>query len=131
MGLRPSRRFQRSHPRPAESVDDQSSSANDVRSADLLDPRRLRFLSLEANVLVSKKHNVFYYWETCRHQARECYAKALMDQAEAEQMQMGEKVRLFDETRLKARSRGVAHHMIIRSERLEQGLKTHFVAPRL
>ena len=54
-----------------------------------------------------------------------------MEQAEAQFEATGEKVRLFDETIYSASTWDKERRVIIKSERLEQGLNTRFVVTNL
>ena len=78
-----------------------------------------------------EKHNVFYCLGACRNQVLERHADALMKQAEAKFEETGEKVRLFDETNYSAKTWDKERRVIIKSERLEQGLNTRFVVTNL
>jgi len=78
-----------------------------------------------------EKHDVFYCLGACRNKVLERHAQALMEQAEAQYEQTGEKVRLFGETRYAAKSWDTERRMIIKSERLEQGINTRFVVTNL
>ena len=55
----------------------------------------------------------------------------LMQQAEAEFEETGEKVRLFSETNYAAKTWDKERRVIIKSERLRQGLNTRFVVTNL
>ena len=78
-----------------------------------------------------EKHDVFYCLGACRNQVLERHADALMKQAEAEFEKTGEKVRLFDETSYSAKTWDRQRRVIIKSERLEEGLNTRFVVTNL
>lgn len=78
-----------------------------------------------------EKHDVFYCLGACRNKVLERHADALMQQAEAEFEKKGEKVRLFDETSYAAKTWDKERRVIIKSERLEQGLNTRFVITNL
>lgn len=78
-----------------------------------------------------EKHNVFYCLGACRNKVLEQHAGPLMQQAEAEFGTSGEKVRLFGETRYAAATWDKERRMIIKSERLQQGLNTRFVVTNL
>lgn len=77
------------------------------------------------------KNNVFYCLGACRNKVLEQHAAELMQQAEAQYEASGEKVRLFDETTYSAQTWDKARRVIIKSERLEQGLNTRFVVTNL
>jgi hypothetical protein len=78
-----------------------------------------------------EKHDVCYCLGACRNQVLERHADALMKQAEAEFEKTGEKVRLFGETNYSAKTWDKERRVIIKSERLEQGLNTRFVVTNL
>lgn len=78
-----------------------------------------------------EKHSVSYCIGACRNQVLERHAAALMEQAEAEFEETGEKVRLFGETNYSAKTWDKERRVIIKSERLEQGLNTRFVVTNL
>ena len=78
-----------------------------------------------------EKHDVSYCLGACRNQVLERHADVLMRQAEAEFEKTGEKVRLFDETSYSAKTWDKERRVIIKSERLEQGLNTRFVVTNL
>ncbi len=78
-----------------------------------------------------EKHDVFYCLGMCRNQVLERHAKPLMTRAEAEFDKSGEKVRLFGETLYAAKTWDNQRRVIIKSERLDQGLNTRFVVTNL
>ncbi len=78
-----------------------------------------------------EKHEVFYCIGACRNKVLALHAKSLMDQAEAEFEATGNKVRLFGETDYAAKTWDKERRVIIKSERLEQGLNTRFVVTNL
>jgi len=78
-----------------------------------------------------EKHDVLYCIGACRNKVLERHAEALMNQAEAEFEATGEKVRLFGETNYAAGTWDKERRVIIKSERLEQGLNTRFVVTNL
>lgn len=77
------------------------------------------------------KNSVFYCLGACRNKVLERHAAELMEQAETQYAETGEKVRLFDETSYSASTWDLERRMIIKSERLEQGLNTRFVVTNL
>ena len=78
-----------------------------------------------------EKHDVFYCLGACRNKVLERHADALMKQVEAEYQATNVKIRLFDETNYSAQTWGKERRVIIKSERLEQGLNTRFVVTNL
>jgi len=78
-----------------------------------------------------EKHDVSYCLGACRNQVLERHATELMEQAEAQYEQTGTKARLFDETKYSAKTWDKERRVIIKSERLEQGLNTRFVVTNL
>jgi hypothetical protein len=78
-----------------------------------------------------EKHGVFYCLGTCRNQVLERHAAPLMTQAENDFAKTNEKVRLFGETKYAANTWDKQRRVIIKSERLEQGLNTRFVVTNL
>ena len=78
-----------------------------------------------------EKNNVSYCIGACRNKVLEHHAAELMEQAEAEFKKAGEKSRLFGETNYSAKTWDKERRMIIKSERLEQGLNTRFVVTNL
>ena len=78
-----------------------------------------------------EKHGVWYCMGACRNKVLERHAETLMKQAEAEFEETGEKSRLFGETNYSAKTWDKERRMIIKSERLEQGLNTRFVVTNL
>lgn len=78
-----------------------------------------------------EKHDVSYCIGACRNKVLERHAATLMEQAEAQFEATGEKVRLFDETIYSASTWDKERRVIIKSERLEQGLNTRFVVTNL
>ena len=78
-----------------------------------------------------EKHDVSYCIGACRNKVLERHAESLMNQAEAEFEESGEKVRLFGETNYSAKTWDKERRVIIKSERLEQGLNTRFVVTNL
>lgn len=77
------------------------------------------------------KHNVSYCLGACRNQVLGGHAEPLMQQAEAEFEATGKKVRLFSETNYAAKTWDRERRVIIKSERLLQGLNTRFVVTNL
>jgi hypothetical protein len=77
------------------------------------------------------KNNVFYCLGACRNAVLEQHAAKLMEQAEAQYQETGEKVRLFGETSYAAATWDRERRVIIKSERLELGLNTRFVVTNL
>jgi len=78
-----------------------------------------------------EKHDVSYCVGTCRNKVLERHAEALMEQAQTQFEATGEKVRLFEETNYAAGTWDKERRVIIKSERLEQGLNTRFVVTNL
>jgi hypothetical protein len=78
-----------------------------------------------------EKHGVFYCLGMCRNQVLERHAEPLMTRAEEEFEKSGEKVRLFGETSYAAKTWDKHRRVIIKSERLTQGLNTRFVVSNL
>lgn len=78
-----------------------------------------------------EKHGVFYCLGAFRNPVLERHADPLMRRAEAEYEKTGQKVRLFDETSYAAKTWDKSRRIIIKSERLEQGLNTRFVVTNL
>ena len=78
-----------------------------------------------------EKHDVFYCLGAFRNQVLERHAGSLMQQAEAEYEKTQQKVRLFGETSYAAKTWDKERRIIIKSERLEQGLNTRFVVTNL
>jgi hypothetical protein len=77
------------------------------------------------------KNNVFYCLGACRNAVLEQHAAKLMEQAEHQYQETGEKVRLFGETSYAAATWDRERRVIIKSERLELGLNTRFVVTNL
>lgn len=77
------------------------------------------------------KNRVSYCLGACRNKVLEQHAARLMEQAETQYERSGEKVRLFGETNYAAETWDKARRVIIKSERLEQGLNTRFVVTNL
>ena len=78
-----------------------------------------------------EKHNVSYCFGAFRNAVLERHAESLMKQAETEYEKKQEKVRLFGETHYAASTWDKERRIIIKSERLEQGLNTRFVVTNL
>lgn len=78
-----------------------------------------------------ENHGVFYCLGTCRNQVLERHAGPLMTQAENDFARTGGKVRLFGETKYAAKTWDKQRRVLIKSERLEQGLNTRFVVTNL
>ena len=78
-----------------------------------------------------EKHDVLYCLGACRNKVLERHASELMESAEAQYAESGEKVRLFGETKYAAKPWDKERRVIIKSERLEQGLNTRFVVTNL
>ena len=78
-----------------------------------------------------EKHDVSYCIGACRNKVLERHAAELMERAEAEFEATGEKSRLFDETIYSAKTWDKERRVIMKSERLEQGLNTRFVVTNL
>ena len=78
-----------------------------------------------------EKHGVSYCFGAFRNQVLERQAESLMQQAEAEYEKTQEKVRLFGETTYAAGTWDRERRIVIKSERLEQGLNTRFVVTNL
>lgn len=78
-----------------------------------------------------EKNGVFYCVGACRNKVLERHAAELMEQAETAYEETGEKVRLFGETQYAAKTWDKERRVIIKSERLDQGLNTRFVVTNL
>ena len=74
---------------------------------------------------------VSYWLGACPNKVLEHHAAKLMEQAESQYEESGEKVRLFGETSYAADRWDKERCVIIKSERLEQGLNTRFVVTKL
>ncbi len=79
-----------------------------------------------------EKHDVFYCLGMCRNQVLERHAERLMTTCRSGvRQESGEKVRLFGETVYAAKTWDKQRRVIIKSERLDQGLNTRFVVTNL
>ncbi len=78
-----------------------------------------------------EKNNVSYCIGACCNKVLERHAAALMEQAEAQFKETGEKSRLFGETNYSAKTWDKERRVIIKSERLDQGLNTRLVVTNL
>ena len=78
-----------------------------------------------------EKHDVLYCLGACRNKVLERHAADLMRQAEVQYEKTNKKTRLFAETNYAAKTWDKERRVIIKSERLEQGLNTRFVVTNL
>lgn len=78
-----------------------------------------------------EKHGVFYCLGISCNKVLQQHAAGLMQQAEAAFAKSGQKVRLFDQTNYAAKTWNKPRRVIIKSERLTQGLNTRFVVTNL
>lgn len=78
-----------------------------------------------------EKHDVFYCIGACGNKVLQRHAAELMEEAQATYEETGQKVRLFGETQYGAKKWDKERRVIIKSERLEQGLNTRFVVTNL
>jgi hypothetical protein len=78
-----------------------------------------------------EKHDVFYCLGMCSNKVLSRHAAELIQQAEADFEETGKKVRLFGEIDYAAKTWDKERRIIIKSERLVQGLNTRFVVTNL